>query len=315
MTNTPIDLGSFWLPKQSSTVAQHVDHAWNAVYWVAVFFFVLVITTMAVFVWRYRRKKEGEQTSAVDHNTRLEVLWTLIPLAILMGLFAIGLRGYIDAAVAPAEAIEVHVTAQKWAWSFTYPNGTTTAELGVPKDKPVKLVMSSTDVVHSLFIPEFRIKQDVVPGTYTSIWFQATEAKEVALLCTEYCGTGHSDMMAKVIVMEPPQYQEWLDAHGDGGNKPPAERGKMLFATKACAGCHSLDGSRIVGPSMKGIYGRTEDLADGASVKVDDNYIRESILVPTAKIVKGYAPSMPTFQGVLKDKDIDAIIAYLKTVN
>ncbi len=315
MTNTPIELGSFWLPKQSSTVAPQVDQAWNAVYWVAVFFFVLVVTGMVVFSWRYRRKKEGEVTSDVDHNTALEVIWTLIPLGITMGLFTLGLRGFINASVAPADAIEIHVTAQKWSWSFTYPNGTTTAELGVPKDKPVKLVMSSTDVLHSLYVPEFRIKQDVIPGTYTTLWFQATEAKEVALLCTEYCGTGHSDMAAKITVMEGPKYLEWLDANGDGADKPPAERGKSLFTTKSCAGCHSVDGTRVVGPSMKGVFGKMEDLADGTQVKVDENYLRESLLNPNGKVVKGYQPLMPSFQGQLKDKDIDAIIAYLKTVN
>ena len=275
MTNTPIELGSFWLPKQSSTVAQHVDMAWNAVYWVAVFFFVLVVTGMVTFAWKYRRRKEGEITSDVDHNTKLEVLWTLIPL----------------------------------------PNGTTVNELGVPKDKPVKLVMSSTDVLHSFYVPEFRIKQDVIPGTYTTLWFQATEAKEIAILCTEYCGTGHSDMLSKVNVMEGPKFQEWLDQNGDGGDQPPADRGKKLFATKACAGCHSVDGSRIVGPSLKGLFGKMEDLADGTQVKVDENYVRESLLNPNGKVVKGYQPLMPSFQGQLKDKDIDAIIAYLKTVN
>ena len=315
MTNTPIELGSFWLPKQSSTVAQHVDMAWNAVYWVAVFFFVLVVTGMVTFAWKYRRRKEGEITSDVDHNTKLEVLWTLIPLAITMGLFTVGLRGYINAAVAPADALEVHVTAQKWSWTFTYPNGTTVNELGVPKDKPVKLVMSSTDVLHSFYVPEFRIKQDVIPGTYTTLWFQATEAKEIAILCTEYCGTGHSDMLSKVNVMEGPKFQEWLDQNGDGGDQPPADRGKKLFATKACAGCHSVDGSRIVGPSLKGLFGKMEDLADGTQVKVDENYVRESLLNPNGKVVKGYQPLMPSFQGQLKDKDIDAIIAYLKTVN
>jgi cytochrome c oxidase subunit 2 len=277
MTNTPIDLGSFWLPKQSSTGAPHVDMAWNAVYWVAVFFFVLVVTGMVTF--------------------------------------ACGLRGYINASVAPGDAIEIHVTAQKWSWSFTYPNGTTTNELGVPKDKPVKLVMSSTDVLHSFYVPEFRIKQDVIPGTYTTLWFQATEAKEITILCTEYCGTGHSDMLSKVNVMEPAKYQEWLDSNGDGGDQPPAERGKKLFATKACAGCHSVDGSRIVGPSMKGLFGKMEELSDGTQVKADENYLKESILNPNGKVVKGYQPLMPSFQGQLKDKDIDAIIAYLKTVN
>lgn len=315
MTNTPIDPGSFWLPRQSSTVAANIDSAWSAVYWVSVFFFVLVVAGMVVLSWRYRRRKEGEPTSDVDHNTHLEILWTTIPLAITMVLFVLGLRGYLDVAVAPADALEIHVTAQKWAWSFTYPDGTTTTVLGIPKDKPVRLLMSSTDVLHSLFVPEFRIKQDVIPGAYTSISFQATEAKDVALLCTEYCGTGHSDMSATITVFPGlKEYQAWLDAAG-GGNLPPAQRGKTLFASSGCVGCHSVDGSKLVGPSLKGLFGRTEDLADGTSVKAEENYLRESILNPSAKIVKGYQPIMSTFQGRLKDKDIDAIIEYLKTLH
>jgi cytochrome c oxidase subunit 2 len=175
--------------------------------------------------------------------------------------------------------------------------------------------MSSKDIVHSFFVPEFRIKQDVVPGQYTTTWFEATESKEVVILCAEYCGTGHSDMLAKVIVMDGPVYKDWLDKGGGAGDLPPAELGKKLFTSRSCATCHSIDGSRLQGPSLKGLFGRTEDIEGGASVKVDENYFRESVLNPGAKVVRGYQASMPTFQGLLKDKEIDALIAYLKTVN
>jgi cytochrome c oxidase subunit 2 len=282
---------------------------------VAGFFFVLVISATAVLAIRYRRRKAGEKTSDVSHSTALEITWTTIPLIILMVLFGMGLKGYVNAAVAPAEAMEIKVTAEKWLWTFTYPNGTTTVnELGVPKDRPVRLLMSSKDIVHSFFVPEFRIKQDVVPGAYTTTWFQATEAKEVAVLCAEYCGTGHSDMMAKVIVMEDAQFKDWLDKGGGGSDLPPAELGKKLFTARNCATCHSLDGTRITGPSLKDLFGRNEEMSDGKQVLVDENYFRESVLDPMAKVVHGYPPVMPVYKGLLKDTEIDALIAYLKTV-
>ncbi len=316
MSFTPIDIGSFWLPRQTSTLAPEVDAGFYLVYWVSVGFFVLVIGSMSYFAVRYRRRQEGEKTSTVDHSTVLEVVWTTIPALMLIGLFAVGLKGYASAQVAPAEALEVQVTGEKWLWTFTYPNGTTTVnELGVPRDRPVRLVMSSKDIVHSFFVPEFRIKQDVVPGQYTTTWFEATESKEVVILCAEYCGTGHSDMLAKVIVMDDPVYRDWLDKGGGAGDLPPAELGKKLFTSRSCATCHSLDGSRLQGPSLKGLFGRSEDIEGGASVKVDENYFRESVLNPGAKVVRGYQASMPTFQGLLKDKEIDALIAYLKTLD
>lgn len=316
MNRTPIDNGSFWMPKQSSTIAPAVDAAFHTVLGVSAFFFILVIGAVILFAVRYRRRRQGERTSRIDHSTWLEVTWTAIPLAMLLGLFGMGLKGYIDASVAPAEAMEIKVTGEKWLWTFTYPSGLVTInELGVPKDRPVKLLMSSKDVVHSFFVPEFRIKQDLVPGAYTTTWFQATEAKDVTILCAEYCGTGHSDMMGRIMVMEEPKFKEWLDQAGGGGKDlPPAELGKKLFVSRTCSTCHSLDGTRITGPTLKGVFGRTEPLEGGTSVMVDENYVRESVLDPGTKVVLGYPASMPTFRGLLKDNEIDAIIAYLKTV-
>lgn len=308
-----IDIGSFWLPKQTSTLAPHVDTAWDAAMYVSIGFFVLIVGALVTFAVKYKRRTDNDETSTIDHSTKLEITWTVIPTIIVFVLFWIGLKGYVQAAVAPAEAYEINVTAEMYMWTFTYPNGTTSInELVVPKDRPVKLIMSSKDVVHSFYVAEFRVKQDVVPGMYTTIWFQATEAKDTALECTEYCGVGHSDMLAKVSVVEQPKFQDWLD-NGPGGNLPPEQLGEKLFATRACATCHSLDGTRIQGPTFKGLFGRTETLSDGSTVKVDENYIRESLLSPQAKIVQGYPSTMPTFAGLLKDKEIDAIIAFLKT--
>jgi cytochrome c oxidase subunit 2 len=316
MSMAPIDLGSFWLPKASSTNAQQVDQAWGVVYWIDVVFFVGVIGALIYFVVKYRRRREGEKTSTLAHNTALEIIWTVVPTLLLGVLFVTGLRGFANAHVAPANALEIRVTGAKWFWTFTYPNGTITQnELIVPKDQPVKLILSSQDVVHSFFIPEFRIKQDAVPGMYTTMWFQATEEKEVVVECAEYCGTSHSDMLANIVVKSEPAFKAWLDAAGDPGKgKTPVEFGQILFQKKNCFTCHSTDGSRLVGPSFKGIWGRKEEFEGGGSASVDENYIRESLLDPNAKVVKGYPAAMPTYKGLLKDKEIDALIAYLKSV-
>lgn len=316
MTKAPIDLGSFWLPKASSTTAGDVDRAWDLVYWIDIVFFIGILAALVVFVYKYRRKKEGEKTSTVDHNTTLEIVWTAIPLALLALIFVVNLKAYTKLQVAPADALEIKVTSAKWFWTFTYPNGHTTQnELVVPKDRPIKLILSSQDVLHSFFVPEFRMKQDAVPGMYTTMWFQATEAKEITVQCAEYCGMSHSDMMATIIVKPEPEYKDWLEKAGsEGANLPPVELGAKLYNKKNCFTCHSVDGSRLVGPSFKGLFGKAESFEGGGSANVDENYIRESLLDPNAKIVKGYPAAMPTYKGTLKDKEIDALIAYLKTV-
>jgi cytochrome c oxidase subunit II len=313
MTAPRIDQGSFWMPKASSTLAPQVDSAYGIVLYVSVVLFVLVVGAMLIFVIRYRRRGRAGPTSGVAHNTKLEVAWTVLPLAIVIALFAIGYRGYLNAAIAPAESYEIQVTAQKWSWTFAYPNGTVSPNLLViPKGRPVKLVMSSKDVVHSLFIPEFRVKQDIVPGSYTSVWFEAVEAKETVLECTQYCGTGHSQMIATVRVLEEPDFQKWLEQGGEEKGLPPAELGKRLYASYGCVACHSTDGSRGQGPSFKQLFGRMEPLSDGQSVKVDEDYLRESVVSPAAKIVKGFQPIMPTFKGQLKGPQLDALIAFIK---
>lgn len=312
--NNPIELGSFWLPRQGSTLAKHVDAGWDAAYWNAVVFFVLVVGAMLLFVIKYRRRSENDKTSTISHSTAIEVTWTAIPLLIVIALFFVGLRGYVHASVAPAESYEINVTGEMYMWTFTYPDGTTTVnEFAVPRGRPVRLIMSSKDIVHSFYIPEFRVKQDVVPGSYTSLWFEATETGETVLFCTEYCGTGHSDMLATVKVLEQADFEKWLEG-SSGSDLPPEELGKALFVKRACATCHSLDGTRITGPTLKGLFGREEELADGTKIIADENYFRESLFNPAGQVVKGYPPTMPVFKGLLKDKEVDALIAYLKTV-
>jgi cytochrome c oxidase subunit 2 len=310
----PIELGSFWLPRQGSTLAERIDGAWAAAYWVSVLFFILVAGATVLFAIKYKRRSERDKTSPIDHSTTVEVVWTLIPLAIVISLFFVGLRGYVHASVAPAEAYEINATGEMYLWTFTYPDGTTTVnELAVPRGRPVRVILSSKDILHSFFIPEFRVKQDVVPGSYTSVWFEATEARETVLLCAEYCGSGHSDMLATVKVLEQSDFEKWLEGNNNS-DLPPEELGKLLFTKRSCATCHSLDGTRIQGPSLKALFGREEELADGAKVVVDENYVRESLFNPGGQVVRGYPPVMPSFKGLLKDKEVDALIAYLKSV-
>ncbi len=304
---------SFWLPRAGSTLAKDFDASWSLVYWVSIFFFVLVVGALAYFVLRYRRRSEVEIPDAPDHNTRLEVIWTLIPIVIVVVLFAVGFRVYLKSVVAPAEALEVSVTAERWMWTFTYGNGTVSVnELRVPRGKPVKLVMSSKDVIHSFFVPELRVKKDAVPNSYTTLWFEATEPGEATIECTEYCGAGHSAMLGKLIVQEEKDFNSWLETGGGEGKLPPAELGAKLFVKMACNTCHTTDGALKTGPTFKGIFGTKVELADGTAVMADEDYIRESITNPTAKVVKGFQPVMPVFKGLLSQKQLDGLLAFIK---
>lgn len=312
MTN--INLEGFWLPRAASTQAANIDQGWWIVSWISLAFFVIVVTAMVYFIIRYRRRGPNDKVSKFDESVPLEIVWTSIPFGILMFLFVFGFKGYMNASVAPGDAFEVKVTAQKWSWTFTYPNGVTVAkELRVPINRPVRLVMSSRDVLHSFFIPEFRVKQDVVPSQYTTVWFQATVAGEHLIECTQYCGKDHSLMLGKVIVMGEKEFDDWLATGGDDSKGlTPAEYGKKLYVDQACSSCHTLDGKPSVGPTWKGLYGHEVHLEGGGTVKADENYIRESMLVPGAKIVQGFQNVMPPFKGVLNDKQIDALIAFIK---
>jgi cytochrome c oxidase subunit II len=311
-----LDIDSFWLPRSNSTFAHEVDWAWNIVMWISVGFFALIVGAGVYFVYKYRRKGENDITSDIDHNFKLEVAWSVIPLILCAGLFFVGLKGYVNAAVAPAEAYEIHVTAKQWSWTFQYPNGYTTGKLTLPAGRPVKMIMSAQDVLHSFYIPEFRVKRDVIPGLYTTLWFEAVDPATTVLQCAEYCGKDHSNMASEIEVMEGPAFDKWIaEVEAIELEKTdPVALGQKLYTERGCNSCHTLDGSKNQGPTFKGIWGRQEQLADGSTVTVDENYVRESILDPHAKIVAGYAAVMPSFEGQLKPKHIDGIIAFLKTV-
>ncbi len=309
------DGSTFWMPPKASTVAPAVDWVFYFVLAISTFFFLVIVGLMVLFVIRYHRSR-GPSRPTASHNLPLEVTWSVIPVILVGFIFYYGFQGFLDMSTPPAGAYEIQVEAQKWSWSFTYPNGYVDSNLHAPVDRPVVLLMSSRDVIHSLYVPVFRIKTDVVPGRYTKAWFQATEPGEYDLFCAEYCGTSHSTMLAKVVVHPPGEFEPWLEqASNFLATMPPLEAGAKLFQVRGCQQCHSLDGSAKTGPTMKDLFGRSEKLADGSQVMVDENYLRESILEPMAKVVAGFDPVMPTYQGRLKDAEIDVVISYVKSLS
>jgi cytochrome c oxidase subunit II len=308
--------GSTWMPPEASTAAVNADAAFYFIYWVSAFFFVLIVCLMLLFVLRYRQRVAGAPaTGTVNHHNMLELTWSGIPLILVVVMFYMGFRGFMNLSQAPANAMDVRVLGQKWSWAFTYPNGHVDTELHVPLDVPVRLILESQDVIHSFFIPAFRIKRDAVPGRYNKIWFQATQTGEYLALCAEYCGTGHSDMLARVVVHEPGQFEKWMAEAADPfRTKTPAQVGADIVVRR-CATCHSIDGRAGTGPTFKGIYEQNVKLKDGTTVLIDDDYIRESVLYPQAKIVAGFEPVMPTFRGQLSDRQITAVIEYIQELS
>lgn len=308
---------SFWMPVQASENARHTDWLFHFIYYVSLFFFALIMVLMIWFVFKYRRKSPRDVGGGPTHSTVLEVIWTGVPILLVVAMFAIGFFEYMrmTGPVAAPNSYEIGVRGQKWKWEFTYPNGYIDPNLHVEVDTPIQLTMTSEDVIHSLYIPAFRIKQDVVPGRYTKLFFRPTIAGEYVIFCAEYCGTSHSDMLARVVVHPPGEYAKWLEEASNFVDKlPPIEAGARLYTARGCAGCHSADGAPGTGPTFKGIFGHDQKLADGSSVKVDENYIRESILQPTAKIAAGFEPVMPSYQGRIKDKEITVLIEYIKSL-
>lgn len=315
------DGGTFWMPPQSSTVAADVDFAFYFIYWVDVAFFVALMGAMLLFAVKYRQRSPGQKTSNIKGSHSLELAWAVLPSFLLVAFFWVGFKTYIDMVVPPADAMVVRVQGQKWMWTYSYPElGIESDVLVAPAGTPVALKMSSVDVLHSFFVPDFRIKKDVLPNRYTVQWFEAPEAGEHQVFCTEYCGTGHSKMLSQVKVLPQLEFNAWVaaqkaEAGADPSQMTSIERGAKLFKVNACAGCHSIDGSKIVGPSLKDVYNRASSWEGGAAGPADDNYLRESIMVPGAKLVAGYPPVMPSFQGKLTDTEVNDLIDYLKSIS
>jgi len=299
-------------PEQASAISSQVDALYFFLIAISVFFSLLIAGLVIYFAVKYRRRTEADPIPAPPaEGTALEIVWSVIPLGISMIIFVWGASLYFKIKSPPNDALEVYVVAKQWMWELQHMEGQREInELHIPIGRSVRLKMTSEDVVHSFFVPAFRTKQDVVPGRYTTTWFRPTKVGKYHLFCSQYCGTKHSGMIGWVYVMEPPEYEAWLG--GGAGEGTLAERGDKLFHDLACANCHHPDGSGR-GPSLEGIYGTSVELEGGAKVVVGDDYLRESILSPQAKIVKGYQPIMPTFQGLVTEDQLLQLIEYIKS--
>ncbi|HEX9371388.1 MAG TPA: cytochrome c oxidase subunit II [Roseiflexaceae bacterium] len=309
-----------FFPDQASTVAPQVDAIYFALILLSALFAVPVALLIVYFGVRYRRGSQASRASGSAHGgtLKIELAWTVFPALLALGMFTWAATVYYRIERPPAGAVEVYVVGQQWMWKVQHPEGQREInQLHVPVGRPIKLLMTSQDVIHSFYIAAFRVKQDVLPGRYTTIWFQATQAGDYAINCAEYCGTDHAMMGGTVVVMEPAQYEAWLSggntAAGPQSPETMAAAGQQLFTSLGCSGCHRMDGSGP-GPSLVGIYGKTVHLQGGATAVADEGYIRNSILLPQSQIVAGYGPIMPSFQGQVSEEQILQLIAYIKSL-
>ena len=298
-------------PEQASTLAPQVDYLYFFVTGVTAFFALLVVILVTVFAIKYRDRTGDKVGAPVHGSIPLELGWSIIPFFISMAIFVWATIVFFQIVRAPDQTLEVYSTGKRWMWRFQHIDGQSEInELHVPLGRAVKVTFTSEDVLHSLYIPAFRVKADAIPGRYSSLWFTATKVGEYHLFCAEYCGTRHSGMIGRVVVMEPSEYQAWLS--GESGLSMAA-RGEQLFQQLGCVGCHLTDGSGR-GPSLAGKYGAQETLATGDAIAVNDTYIRESILNPQLKLVAGYQPVMPTFQGLVNEQGVMSLIEYIKSL-
>ena len=306
--------GTFTLfPTQGSTLAGRVDNLYFFMLAVTVFFSVLVAALVVILAVKYRRRKVDEVGANIHGSTALEVIWTAIPLLIAMVMFVWGTSVYFALAKPPAEAMEIYIVGKRWMWKAQHLTGQREInQLHVPVGTPVKLLISSEDVIHSYFIPAFRQKIDAVPGKTTTMWFEASKAGTYQLFCAEYCGTQHSGMIGKVVAMEPREYQQWLGAGAPVGTLTSS--GQLQFEALGCVTCHREDGKGR-GPSLVGVFGKPQKMANGTTVLADEAYLRESILNPQAKMVQGYPPLMPTYQGQVSEDALVTLLAYIKSLD
>jgi cytochrome c oxidase subunit 2 len=310
-------LRKWFMPPQGSAFAGEVDFVYMALFWLSVVLFLGIAVPAIYFSWRYYYKP-GRVTPHTTHNTMLEITWSVLPLLLCVGIFFWGLKGWMEYAVAPGEAMEVQVTAKKWLWQFEYPDGTRGAgDLHVPIGKPVKFVMTSEDVLHDFFVPDMRVKHDIVPGRFTEVWFTPTVMGKHNITCAEYCGKGHSDMRGTLTVESDADFANYLLTGGtewEDYKTHMQDWGKIMWDRKGCNSCHTLDGNKSKGPTWKGIWGSMVKLKDGSSVLVDEKYIKESEDFPQAKIVDGFEPIMPTFQGLIRPHEFEGIVALIKSL-
>ncbi len=299
-------------PTEASNFAGNVDALFSFILMTTLFFAVLVTVLVIFAAFKYRRKNANEVGDDVHGNTALEIGWTAIPTLIALFIFAWGAVVYVNYRIAPKDTLDIYVVGKQWMWKLQQPNGRKEInELHVPVNRDVKLIMGSEDVIHNFYVPAFRVKMDVVPGRYNTMWFRPTQVGKYHFFCSQYCGTNHAVMGGWVTVMEPAEYAAWLA--GEAGDVNPASAGERLFTQLACVTCHLANGTGRA-PSLNGVYGAKVLLADGTTIIADEAYIRESILQPKAKIVAGYQPVMPTFQGLVTEEQILNLTAYIKSL-
>ena len=297
-------------PESASTNAGNVDALYIFLLLVSGIMIAMIFSVLTVFAVRFRKQK-GQRAEQIEGSHELEITWSIIPFCVMMVFYIWGAVIFFRERTPPQDATEVYTVAKQWMWKFEHKEGQREInELHVPVGRDVKMIMTSQDVIHSFFVPAFRIKQDVIPGRYTTLWFRATKAGTYHLFCSQYCGTQHSGMVGWIKVMEPNDYEAWMSG---GGNQPLAVAGQKLFSELGCVTCHRSD-TQGRGPDLAGVFGKPVLLQDGRTVTADENYIRESILEPGAKIVQGFKPVMPTFQGLVSDEQLNALVDYVKSL-
>ena len=298
-------------PEQASTLAPHVDALYIFLLIVTGMMTLLIFACLVYFAARFRYRP-GVRAEQIEGSTPLEITWSTIPFLIFMVIFAWGASVYFKERTPPSDAAEVYVVAKQWMWKVEHAEGQREInELHVPVGRDVKLIMTSQDVIHSFYIPAFRIKQDVLPGRYTVEWFRATKPGVYHLFCAEYCGTQHSGMVGDIVVQEPALYEAWMNG---GASGPLSASGEKIFSELGCVTCHRSD-AQGRGPNLQGVFGHPVQLEDGRTVTADENYLRECILDPGAKRVKGFQPIMPTFQGLVSEEQVNALVAYIKSLS
>lgn len=301
------------LPIEASDAARQTDHLYWGLICLSAVVMLVVFGAITVFLFKYRHGKPADRTPPQLPQLKIEITWTIIPTILMMGLFAWGAELYWNIERPPPNALEIHIVAKQWMWKIQHPEGNREInQLHVPLGRIVKITLASQDVIHSFFLPEFRIKQDVVPGRYTTIWFKASKVGQYHLFCSEYCGTHHSAMRGAVFVMPPAEFQDWLRKGQPGTSL--AQSGELLFRQHGCSGCH-VNSTTVRAPSMNGLYGRPVPLQSGQIVTADEGYLRDSILLPAKDIAGGYTNDMPSFQGRISEEELVEIIAYIRSLS
>jgi cytochrome c oxidase subunit 2 len=299
-------------PERASTLAGWVDGVYFYGLAITAFFTALICVLILFFAVKYRRGSKADRSNPVTHNTPLEVFWITVPMLLALVLFFASTYVFYHMYKYPKDATEIYVLGRQWMWEATHPEGRREINaLHVPVGRPVRLTMTSQDVIHSFFVPAFRLKQDVVPGRYSTMWFEATKPGTYHLFCAEFCGTLHSAMIGQVVVMEPSDFQEWL-AEGAARESMAAE-GERLFRQYGCSGCHGRNAT-VRAPMLEGVFGHSVPLQDGRVVTADERYVRDSILLPRSEVAAGYDPVMPTFESKIGEGDLLKIIAYIKSI-